>query len=158
MSRVISVFEIQEKTLLNEASQSGPGQGMEIKQTTAKKFADLLLSALTGAILICAALFVGWFIGFILMDFIGKTLLVGMNYLAWPIVFPLFSLPVIFLLMLMIIPMFQQPYPEILAHKSFLFGVLLPIFVVTMGLMFATCPLEQGGTLLSLGRDGFANQ
>ncbi len=92
------------------------------------------------------------------MDAIDKSLLVGMNYLAWPIVFPLFSLPVIFLLMLIIIPVFKQPYPEILSHNRFLFGALLPIFIIAMGLMFATCPLEQGGTLLSVGWDGFSNQ
>ncbi|NIR94927.1 MAG: hypothetical protein GWO08_15055, partial [Gammaproteobacteria bacterium] len=95
-------------------------------------------------IIICAALFVGWFIGFIIMGAIGKSLLVGMNYLAWPIVFPLFSLPVIFLLMLIIIPIFKQPYPEILGYNRFLFGVLMPIFIIAMVLMFATCPLEQG--------------
>ncbi len=131
---------------------------METKQRTAKNFGHLLLSALTGAIIICAALFVGWFIGFIIMGAIGKSLLVGMNYLAWPIVFPLFSLPVIFLLMLIIIPIFKQPYPEILGYNRFLFGVLMPIFIIAMVLMFATCPLEQGGTLLTLGWEGFANQ
>ena len=158
MSRVISLFDIQEKTLLNETSQSGPGHGMDTKRTIAKKFSHLLLSALTGTVIICVALFVGWFIAFIIMDAIGKSLLVGMNYLAWPIAFPLLSFPIIFVLFLVIMPMFKKPYPEILGHNRFLFGILIPVFIFSMVLMLATCPLENGGTLLSTGWDGFANQ
>ncbi len=131
---------------------------MTVNQGKLKNIGQLLLSALTGAIIICAALFVGWFIAFILMGVIGKSLLVGMNYLAWPIAFPLLSFPFIFLLMLIIIPMFRQPFPEILGYNRFLFGILIPTFIIAMTLMLATCPLENGGTLLTTGWDGFASQ
>jgi hypothetical protein len=115
----------------------------------------LILSALTSAILVCTGLFGGWLIIFIIMNAAGKALLVGMNYLAWPIAFPLLSFPVIFLLMLIIIPMFRQPYPEILSNKGFLFGILIPTFISAMVLMLVTCPLENGGTVLTTGWDGF---
>ena len=122
------------------------------------RLGQLALSALTGAVIVCAALFGGWFFAFIIMRFVGTSMLVGMNYLAWPIAFPLFSFPVIFLLLLVVIPFFRQPYPEILAHKGFLFAVMLPVFLVAMALMLATCPLETGGTLLTDGWKGFSSQ
>lgn len=118
-------------------------------------FGHLLLAGLTAALILCAALFVGWFIAFIVMDAIGRTLLVGMYYLAWPIVFPLFAFPALFLLLLAVLPFFKQPYPEILGHGPFLFGLLVPVFVVAMALMLATCPLDAGGTLVSRGWEAF---
>lgn len=127
---------------------------MTIKKSRLKHLGNLFLSAATGAVLICTGLFGGWFISFILMDAVGMALLVGMNYLAWPIVFPLFSFPVVFLLLVIVIPVFKKPYPEILSHKGFLFGVLLPIFIIAIGLMLVTCPLETGGNLLTRGWSG----
>ena len=121
-----------------------------------KKSGHLLLSAATCAIMTSVIQFGIWFISFIIMTrIIGKTLLVGMNYLAWPIVFPLLSLPVTFSLMLVIIPLFQQPYPEILSHSAFLFGILIPTIIVSIAVMFLTCPLENGGTLLTTGWAAF---
>lgn len=128
---------------------------MTPKSDTYNRLGHLLLSAATGALLAGAAQFGGWFVAFIIMRLIGKSLMVGMYYLAWPIVFPLLSMPTIFLLMLIVIPLFRQPYPEILAQRSFLFGILIPTVIISMALMFATCPLENGGTLLTTGRDAF---
>lgn len=128
---------------------------MSAKPAKLKIFSHLLLAAFTAALLICAALFVGWLIAFVIMGIIGKSLLVGMYYLAWPIVFPLFALPAVFLLLLGLIPLFKQPFPEILGHGPFLFGILLPMFLIAMALMLATCPLDAGGTLLSRGGQAF---
>lgn len=120
------------------------------------KLGHLLLSAATCAILTSVAQFGIWFIGFIIMTrVIGKALLVGMNYLAWPIVFPLLSLLVVFPVMLIIIPLFRQPFPDILSHPVFLFGLLIPTIIISIAIMFATCPLENGGTLLTTGWDAF---
>lgn len=120
------------------------------------KLGHLLLSAATCAILTSVAQFGIWFIGFIIMTrVIGKALLVGMNYLAWPIYFPLLSLLVVFPVMLIIIPLFRQPFPDILSHPAFLFGLLIPTIIISIAIMFATCPLENGGTLLTSGWDAF---
>lgn len=121
-----------------------------------KKPRALLLSAATCAVLVSAAQFVAWFAGFIIMTRLaGKALLVGMNYLAWPIVFPLLSLLVVFPIMLIIIPWFRQPFPDLLSHPAFLLAILLPTTVIAIAAMFATCPLETGGTLLTTGWDAF---
>lgn len=121
-----------------------------------KKPRALLLSAATCAVLVSAAQFVAWFAGFIIMTRLaGKALLVGMNYLAWPIAFPLLSLLVVFPIMLFVIPFFRQPFPEILSHAAFLFGILIPTMIISIAVMFATCPLENGGTLLTTGREAF---
>jgi hypothetical protein len=120
------------------------------------KLGHLLLSAATCAILTSVAQFGIWFISFIIMTrVIGKALLVGMNYLAWPIAFPLLSLLVVFPVMLIIIPLFRQPFPDILSHPGFLFGILIPTMMISIAIMFATCPLENGGTLLTTGWDAF---
>jgi hypothetical protein len=120
------------------------------------KLGHLLLSAATCAILVSVAQFGTWFISFIIMDrLIGKALLVGMNYLAWPVVFPLLSLLVVFPFMLIIMPLFKKPFPDILSHPGFLFGILIPVMLVATAVMFATCPLENGGTLLTTGWDAF---
>lgn len=131
---------------------------MTAETTNLRRLGHLALSALTGAFIIGAALFMGWFVTFIIMDFIGTALLVGMYYLAWPIAFPLFAIPFIFLLLLAIIPMFKQPFPDILGYLPFLFGILIPIFIVAFAVMLATCPLENGGTLLTTGWDGFSRR
>lgn len=121
-----------------------------------KNLGHLLLSAATGAVLVGVAQFSVWFIAFIIMTrIIGKTLLVGMNYLAWPVVFPLLSMLVIFPLLMIIMPFFRQPYPEILAYPAFLFGILVPTIIISTAVMFAICPLENGGTLLTTGWDAF---
>ena len=123
---------------------------------TMNKLGHLLLSAATCAILVSVAQFGVWFISFIIMTrVIGKALLVGMNYLAWPVAFPLLSLLVIFPVMLIIIPLFQKPFPDILSHPAFLFGILVPTMVISIAIMFATCPLENGATLLTAGWDAF---
>lgn len=120
------------------------------------KLGHLLLSAATCAVLVSVAQFVLWFVGFIIMTrLIGKALLVGMNFLAWPIVFPLLSLLVIFPVMLIIIPLFRKPFPDILSYSVFLFGILIPTTVISIAIMFATCPLENGETLLTSGWDAF---
>jgi len=121
-----------------------------------KTLGHLLLSAATCAILTSVAQFGVWFISFVIMTkIIGKTLLVGMNYLAWPIAFPLLSLLVVFPIMLFVIPFFRQPFPEILSHPAFLFGILIPTMIISIAVMFATCPLENGGTLLTTRREAF---
>jgi hypothetical protein len=121
-----------------------------------KMLGHLLLSAATCAILVSVVQFGVWFISFIIMDrLIGKALLVGMNYLAWPVVFPLLSMMVIFPVMLFIIPLFRKPFPDILSYRIFLFGVLIPTMMISSAIMFATCPLENGQTLLTSGWDAF---
>ena len=120
------------------------------------KLGHLLLSAATCAILVSVAQFGIWFISFIIMTrLIGKALLVGMNYFAWPIVFPLLSLLVIFPVMLIIIPLFRKPFPDILSHPGFLLGILIPAMIISTAIMFATCPLENGATLMTTGWDAF---
>ena len=123
---------------------------------TMNKLGQLLLSAATCAALVSVAQFGIWFISFIIMDrLVGRALLVGMNYLAWPIAFPLLSLPVVFPVMLIVIPRFRKPFPEILSHPLFLFGILVPVMMVSTAIMFATCPLENGETLLTSGWNAF---
>ncbi len=121
-----------------------------------KKLGHLLLSAATCAILTSVVQFGVWFITFIIMDrLIGKALLVGMNYLAWPVVYPLLSLLVVFPVMLIIIPLFGKPFPDILSYRTFLFGILIPTMMISSAIMFATCTLETGKTLLTSGWDAF---
>lgn len=123
---------------------------------TMNKLAHLLLSAATCALLVSVAQFGTWFISFIIMTrLVGKALLVGMNYLAWPVVFPLLSILAVFPFMLVIIPLFRKPFPDILSHRAFLFGILIPTMVISIAIMFATCPLENGRTLLTSGWDAF---
>jgi hypothetical protein len=128
---------------------------MDIQSTKKNSGWQLGIAAATSAILVAGSLFGGWFITFIIMRLIGKSLLVGMNYLTWPIVFPLMAFPAIFLLMLFIIPCFRHPYRDILTHRGFVFGVLLPMLLVAILTMLATCPLDNGGTLLTRGWDAF---
>jgi hypothetical protein len=120
------------------------------------KLGHLVLSAASCAFLVSVAQFGAWFVSFIIMTrLIGKALLVGMNYLAWPIVFPLLSLLVVFPVMLIVIPLFRKPFPDILSHPAFLFGILIPTMMISIAIMFAICPLENGATLLTSGWDAF---
>ena len=128
---------------------------MAIESQNKNSFWHLALSAVTGAILVAGSLFGGWFLSFIIMRFVGKSLLVGMNYLAWPIVFPIMVFPVAFLLFFFTIPLYRHPYRNILENRWFLFGELLPILFIALALMFATCPLDIGGTLLTRGWEAF---
>ncbi len=113
------------------------------------------LAAASGALLISGALFIAWFLAFAVMGLIGHSLLVGMNYLVWPIIFPIMAFPVFFLLLLPLVPLFKRPYRDLLAMPRFHFAGLLPIFLLALAIMLASCPLDIGGTLLTRGLGAF---
>ncbi|NCF11607.1 MAG: hypothetical protein GWP66_13210 [Gammaproteobacteria bacterium] len=117
---------------------------------------DLLVATLLGTLQICAGLFGGWLLFFVLADAVDMAPLVGMYYIAWPIAFPLLSaLPIAVVLALLLVRT-GPPYTAALRRPRFLWGVLLPIGIVAFAVMLLTCPLETGGTLLDrlLGASG----
>jgi len=116
---------------------------------------DLGLAAAAGALLVAGVLFGGWFASFALMGLVGHSLLVGMNYLVWPIIFPLMAFPVVFLLLMPIVRLLRRPYRGLLSQPGFYLGVLLPITLLALALMLATCPLDSGGTFLTRGWGAF---
>lgn len=113
------------------------------------------LVAATGALLVTAVMFGGWFASFALMEVIGHSLLVGMNYLVWPIIFPMMAFPVVFLFLIPVIRLFRPPYRQLLSQPKFHLGALLPIALLALALMLATCPLDIDGTFLTRGWEAF---
>jgi len=109
---------------------------------------NLLAAILFGTATICAGLFGGWLLFFALFSRLDLVPPVGMYYLAWPIVFPLFAaLPVAVLLTLLLVRA-GPPYIQALRRPAFTWGVLLPVGAIAFVIMLLTCPLETGGTLL----------
>lgn len=117
---------------------------------------DLLLAALRGTLQLCAGLFGGWLVFFALADAVDMAPLVGMNYLAWPIAFPLLAALPLAVLVALLLRIGGPPYRARLRDPRFRWGVLLPVGLLTFAVMLLTCPLETGGTLLDrlLGTSG----
>jgi len=125
------------------------------QQKKDKSVWKLLAAAAIAAAGVCAAQFALWMVFFAATSLIGVYLLTGMYFLAWPIVFPIYTFPMAFLLFLFIIPIFRKPYLQVLAGFRFWTVVAIPIILVAFTLMIATCPLEIGGNLLTRGFEAF---
>jgi len=121
-----------------------------------KSFWKLPAAAATAAASVCAAQFGLWMAFFAVTSLFGVYLLTGMYFLAWPIVFPIFTFPAVFLIFMFIIPIFRKPYLSVLADYRFWTAVAVPILLVAFMVMVATCPLEIGGNLWTRGFEAFA--
>ena len=128
--------------------------GQQLKK--GKSFWKLLTAAAIGAVSVCAAQFGLWMVFFAVMSMFGVYLLTGMYFLAWPIIFPIYTFPVVFLVFIFIIPIFRQPYLSVRAGYRFWAAVAIPILLTAFMLMVATCPLEIGGNLWTRGFEAFA--
>lgn len=104
---------------------------------------------------VLVGLFGGWFLAFFLMGWIVKSLPVGMNYLAWPIVFPLLAAPFIFVTLGFVIHAWPGEYMATLSLRRFQLMVIVPVASLALILMLATCPLDTGGTFMSRGWEAF---
>jgi hypothetical protein len=120
-----------------------------------KSFWKLLMVAAIGAGSVCVSQFGLWLIFFAVTSLFGVYLLTGMYYLAWPIVFPIFAFPVVFILLLIIIPMLRKPYLGVLTGYPFWITVILPVILIAFTIMVATCPLETGENLWTQGFEAF---
>ena len=121
---------------------------------TDRAFGKLLLISGSMTFLWLAGLFGGWMISFAVMNVFSINFLVGMNYLVWPIVFPLFSVLPIFILLSILIPLFPGGYLNVFKNKTFLV-VVTTLMLLSLLIMFVTCPLDIGGTLLTQGLNAF---
>ena len=119
-----------------------------------RTFGRLLLASGAVTFLWLAALFGGWLVSFAVLTVIGINFLVGMNFLVWPIIFPMFSALPIFILLSMLIPLFPGSYLDVFKNKSFIVVVLV-LILLSLLIMFATCPLDIGGTFLTQGLNAF---
>lgn len=128
---------------------------MERQQKKDKGVWKLLAAAAIAAAGVCAAQFGLWMVFFAATSLFGVYLLTGMYFLAWPIVFPIYTFPIVFLLFLVIIPIFHKPYLHVLADYRFWAAVAVPVLLVAFTLMIATCPLEIGGNLWTRGFEAF---
>lgn len=108
----------------------------------------LLLATLLATLTVLAGLFGGWMLFFALLSRSDWAPQVGMYYLAWPIVFPLFAALPLAVVLAIALGVTGPPYLESLRRPRFTWGVLLPIGAVAFAIMLLTCPLESGGTLL----------
>jgi hypothetical protein len=115
----------------------------------------LLMVAVIGAGSVSASQFGLWLFLFAAMSFFGVYLLTGMYFLAWPIVFPIFTFPVVFTLLLIIVPLFRKPYLGLLTGYHFWMVVIVPIILVAFTAMVMTCPLDIGGNLWTRGFEAF---
>jgi len=115
----------------------------------------LLMAAVIGAVSVSVSQFGLWLIFFAVTSIFGVYLLTGMYFLAWPIVFPICTFPVVFILLLIIIPMFRKPYLEILTGYPFWLTVIMPIILIAFTIMVVTCPLDIGGNLWTRGFEAF---
>jgi len=120
-----------------------------------RSFWKLLMVALIGAGSVCASQFGLWLIFFAVTSMFGVYLLTGMYFLAWPIIFPIYTFPAVFILLLIIIPMFRKSYIGVLGGYQFWLIVLLPVLLFSFTIMVATCPLDIGGNLWTRGFDAF---
>ena len=129
---------------------------MRQQQKKAKSVWQLMAAAAIGAAGVCAAQFGLWMAFFAVTSLFGVYLLTGMYFLAWPIIFPIYTFPVVFLVFMFIIPIFRQPYLSVLTDYRFWTAVAVPILLVAFMLMVSTCPLEIGGNLWTRGLEAFA--
>ena len=109
---------------------------------------ELLDATLRGTLQLCAGLFVGWLLFFALTARLDLAPPVGMNYLAWPIAFPLLAALPLAALLALLLRITGPPYGAALSQPRFRWGVLLPVGLLAFAAMLLTCPLETGGTLL----------
>ncbi|UCD80946.1 MAG: hypothetical protein JSW26_05825 [Desulfobacterales bacterium] len=128
---------------------------MRQEQRKGKSFWKLLTAAAIGAVSVCAAQFGLWLVFFAVTSLLGVYLLTGMYFLAWPIVFPIYTFPVVFVLLLIIIPMLRKPYLGVLSAYHFWMIIILPVVLVAFTVMVATCPLDIGGNLWTRGFEAF---
>lgn len=126
------------------------------KQEGAPGAGKLAAGAFAGTLQVAAGLFIGWFVAFALMGVIGHSLLVGMYYLAWPIVFPIVATPAVFALLFVLLWQRPDGGPRTLVQRRFQLRVMLPLVLLGVLVMLATCPLDIGGTLLTRGREAFS--
>ena len=132
-----------------------PSNNIPQQQKKDKSCWKLLAAAAIAAAGVCSAQFALWMVFFAATSLIGVYLLTGMYFLAWPIVFPIYAFPVVFLLFLVIIPIFHKPYMHVLAGCRFWTAVAMPIILVAFTVMVATCPLDIGGNLWTRGFEAF---
>ncbi len=109
----------------------------------------LLLATMRGTLTVCAGLFGGWMVFFAVGSRFDFAPPVGMNYLAWPIVFPLAAALPIALLLALLLSRAGPPYAAVLQRPRFRWAVLLPVWLVAFAAMLLSVPLETGGTLLA---------
>ena len=121
-----------------------------------KSFWKLPAAAAIASAGLCAAQFGLWMAFFAVTSLFGVYLLTGMYFLVWPIIFPIYTFPAVFLVFMLIIPIFRQPYLSVLADYRFWTAVAVPILLVAFMIMVATCPLEIGGNFWTRGFEAFA--
>ena len=114
-----------------------------------------MTAAAVGAASVCAALFALWLVFFAATSLFGIYLLTGMYFLAWPIVFPICTFPVVFLLLLVILPLLRKPYLQVLSGYHFWLTIILPLVMAAFTVMVFTCPLDIGGNLWTRGFEAF---
>lgn len=115
----------------------------------------MLAAAAIGAGGVCMAQFVLWMVFFAVTSLFGVYLLTGMYFLAWPIVFPIITFPVVFALLLIILALMRKPYLQVLGSYHFWLAIILPVIIVAFTVMVASCPLDIGGTLWTRGFEAF---
>jgi hypothetical protein len=117
---------------------------------------ELLLATARGTLQLCAGLFGGWLLFFAVGSRLDFAPPVGMNYLAWPIAFPLLAALPLAAMVALLLRVAGPPYQAALRRPRFRWGVLLPVGLIAFAVMLLTCPLETGGTLLDrlLGATG----
>jgi hypothetical protein len=128
---------------------------MEQQQKKDKSYWKLLTAAAVGAVAVCTAQFALWMVFFAVTSLFGVYLLTGMYFLAWPIVFPTCTFPVVFLLLLIILPLLRKPYLRLLNGYHFWVTIIIPVVLVAFTVMVATCPLDIGGNLWTRGFEAF---
>ena len=92
------------------------------------------------------------------MGALDVYLLVGMNYLAWPIVFPIMAALPLWALMFALAPLAGRMGPLGVRSRRFMLTVLLPVALLTLGVMLVTAPLDTSGTWWSEGAAGFGRE
>ena len=119
------------------------------------KFSELLPAAVATQCVIWFW-FGGWFIAFGVMGAFDIGLLVGMNYLVWPIVFPLIGGLCVFFLFLATLPLYRCPPFQAFRIPLFWMAELLPLAAGGLLVMLLSCPLDVGGTWWSEGAAAFS--
>ncbi|MDX1594237.1 MAG: hypothetical protein R3298_08310 [Gammaproteobacteria bacterium] len=109
---------------------------------------SLLAATAAATLQVCAGLFAGWLVFFVLADAVDRAPPVGMYYLAWPIAFPILAALPLAVVLVPLLARAGPPYMAALRRARFRWGVLLPVGLVAFAVMVLTCPLETGGTLL----------
>jgi hypothetical protein len=127
--------------------------GQQLKKD--KSLWKLLTAAAVGAGSVSVSLFGLWLVFFAATSMLGVYLLTGMYFLAWPIVFPVYTFPAAFLLLLIILPLLRKPYLQVLSEYHFWLAIILPFVIVSFTVMVFTCPLDIGGNLWTRGFEAF---